>query len=282
MAYNLNQMYDFMDIAVKDEDGRLFTDALKTKWLNTAQDHIISLINSQYIVELHTVDAGESPTTGVYAMSGLTYSVYRKHLGLMGVRVASGVFCDFIDFEQYKQYVTDGYTFVATAPKYYVRGSSIYLFPTSISSIDVYYVRVPAVMTENVASGSIANGTVYTVNDYTTVKYPSTTGTNYTDGQSFTGSTGDGTTYDVTGTGTVTIDCELEDDIQEAILDYSKGMARHEASDYAGAERDMAIAYQKVEVFNRKIDAAYQSYSDSSRTAYQQYRRDPIAAGGDR
>lgn len=282
MSYTLNEMFDLMDIEIHDESGNVFADKLKLSWLNSAQDHMLSRVNGQYVTELHELDAAETPTTGVYATSGLTYSIYRKHLGIMGVKVAGGVFCDYITFEQYKRYVSDGYTFVATAPKYYTRKASVYLYPTSIASIDVYYMREPVDMVQDVASGSIADGKTYTVNNYTTVVYPKTTGTTYTDGESFTGSTSDGTDYDVTGTGTVTVDCELEDEIQEMILDYAKHLACLTQRDATNSAINKANAYERADIINHKVDMERSSYRDSSRTAWTSYERDPLTGGGDR
>jgi len=284
MAYTLNEMYDTIDIAVKDADGNEYSDLLKTAWLNKAQDHMLSLVNGDYVVELHTVDASESPTTGVYAMSGLSYSVYRKHLGIMGVRNAAtgGIFCEYVNFEEYKRLVSDAYTFVATSPLYYMRGSSIYILPTSITSIDVYYMREPCNMDNDVASGSIADGTVYTVNEYTTVKYPASTGTEYTHGQSFTGTTANGSTYDVTGTGTVTVDCELEEELQEMILDYAKYLACLNAGNNEGAADNQTSAYTQADVVNKKADMERTANTSISRMAAVDYRNNSVAGGGDR
>jgi len=286
MAYTLNEMFDLIDIEIKDIDGNDYPNRLKVSWLNRAQDHILGLVNSQYVVSLHTVDTGKAITTGAFATSGLTYTVFRKHLGIMGVKSAdaSGIFLDPIDFAQYRQLISDGHTFATTKPAYMMRGSSIYVYPTTIASIDVYYMREPLDMAEDVASGYLVNGRTYTVCEFPyingTTYYLTYGGFNKYDGQTFTATAT--ASYTETGNGTVTVSCELEDDLQDAILEYAMHFGHALNGADALATFKVKRAYDMVQVINTKVDLEHAADYPLSRTAGVSYRPDLLTNIGGR
>jgi hypothetical protein len=289
-------MCDLIDLEVYDEDKNRFSPELKVDWLNRAQDHILGMINSQYVVSLHAVDVTEavtlpggiSPTPCTIDFSALTYTVFRKHLGIMGIRNATGtggLFLDYLDFNQYRQLISDGHTFATTNPAYMVRGSTIYMYPSTITHVDVYYMREPVNMVYNVASGNIAVGKVYTVTEYPyingstyAVTYNSVA---YYDGQSFTGVTGK-TTYTTSGVGTVSIPCELEDDIQDAVVEYAMHFGHELNGADQRADRKVARAYNMVQVINNKIDPENVAVRPIARTAGVVYRPDAVTNNGGR
>lgn len=204
MASELDDMISLLGLYLNEinqasDAPEEFNQKTRLKLLNIAQDKVCTLIHSDYLVGLHMVDEEKSLTSGAYALSGLTYDIFHKNLGVMGVKIFEGAFAEQINFQKYRQLTVDGRSYAATSPLFYFRGGSIYLLPTTTAKIDVYYMRKPYEMFFDVATGSIKVDAQYYVEDYTIVTYNSTV---YNDGDTFTGVTGQ-TTY-TTNTGSIT------------------------------------------------------------------------------
>ena len=218
-------MFSIMGIALDDLDRSLSPPSLLLTLLRQSEDRVISKLSRDVVRTLDTSATSQAlnSTTGAFDLSGLSSAVWRKTQGIDAVWLTSGKNCRRVSYEEMKLYVQGGKASSVNDPMYYIRGTTIYVLPFSDQTIDIYYRREPATMELDVASGSIAEGVVYYVHNYTTLTYNSI---GYVLGDTFTGVSAV-TTYTVTGPATgltpgyVCVNSELEDYLHNIIIGHA-------------------------------------------------------------
>jgi len=147
--YELKEMINLLGVYLNelnqaDHEPFEFNATTLVKFLNKAQDKILTLLDRSLLTDLDVTVSGESlSASGIYDLSTLTQKVFLDNKGLDGIQIVSGLFCQRISFEDYKTYVDSNETFSTTEPKYYVRGNSVYVKPASAHTVDFHYMREP-------------------------------------------------------------------------------------------------------------------------------------------
>lgn len=147
MSMTVSEMVDLLDLRVEDPKKQALTNAGKVRALNNAQLRVAALMDEGYLTQLEYLDADKSPTTGVFALSGLTSTPLRGKDGIQRVKVKDGRECTRIDMKDVgisRNQFMHGYS--VEDPVYYLHENKIYLLPTSISAIDIYYLKIPTAM----------------------------------------------------------------------------------------------------------------------------------------
>lgn len=268
MASELDRMVSLLGIYLNDlnqagTEPDEFNPDTRIKLLNMAQDKVCTLIHSDYLVGLHVLDSNKSLTSGVLALSGLTYDVFHKNLGIMGVKINAGAFAEQINFQKYRELTIQSRAYAAAAPFYYFMGGSIYLLPTTTTAIDIYYMRKPYDMAFDVASGSIEVDAQYYNDGYTKVTYNSA---DYASGATFTG-VASKTTYTTTGSGYVQCLCELDSELRDIIVEYAAYIGFKYGKDTTRAKLAWDDSMTSINAINMKIDPQYATRTKVSREA---------------
>lgn len=147
MSMTVSEMVDLLDLRVEDPKKQALTNAGKVRALNNAQLRVAALMDEGYLTQLEYLDADKSPTAGVFALSGLASTPLRGKDGIQRVKVKDGQECTRIDMKDVRVSTNQfmhGYS--VEDPVYYLHQNKIYLLPTSISAIDIYYLKIPAAM----------------------------------------------------------------------------------------------------------------------------------------
>jgi len=87
---NVAEMVDSLGVRLADAAGTNFTDALKERVLNNAQKTGLPMVLKEYLTELQVIEESLTATSGVYALSSLTYSVYGGAQGIIKVKIHDG------------------------------------------------------------------------------------------------------------------------------------------------------------------------------------------------
>jgi len=150
--YYISDMVHFFGLIMNeanqaDEEPLEYTKLMVVKFLNRAQDFVISLLDRKALRDLDIeVTSQALDSDGKFDNTTLTYPIYQDSIGIDGIRLTSGAFCRKMSYSEYKGRVSANETFSTTEPKYYVRGDYIYVKPAldgdgNTQTIDIYYMK---------------------------------------------------------------------------------------------------------------------------------------------
>ena len=140
-----NEMLSNLGLRLEDPAASVFTSAVKLDSLNLAQKTVCSMIDNAYLVELQTIADNKTVSTGACTFDvafGSCVNPIRN--GITGIYdETNDVWCTMIepgDVKRLENSYLDGST---SNPVAYVFADTIYIKPTSVSSIDVWYIKEP-------------------------------------------------------------------------------------------------------------------------------------------
>ena len=140
-----NEMLSNLGLRLEDPAASVFTSAVKLDSLNLAQKTVCSMIDNAYLVELQTIADNKTVSTGACTFDvAFGSGVNPIRNGITGIYdETNDVWCTMIepgDVKRLENSYLDGST---SNPVAYVFADTIYIKPTSVSSIDVWYIKEP-------------------------------------------------------------------------------------------------------------------------------------------
>ena len=136
-------MMNMLGYRIGDADTNLFTNPFRVKSLNKAQTQMAQLLHPSYLTELEVLQESVVVGSGYTAITGLTYDVLGGADGIMAVKIHSGKFCKRITMQELKKTENTYYAGSTDNPMFYTFNNRIYVLPSTVTSIDVYYLRKP-------------------------------------------------------------------------------------------------------------------------------------------
>jgi len=142
---------------LEDPNGTFFTDTMKYRYLNRAQDKLIHLLNNHLLTDLQVVETDISLTTDSDMEShftryitpsstgDLTSDPFGGALGVIGIRSNNSNYFRKISYEMVQDFTTGLTAFNTTEPVYFIYKNRMYLYNTT-ANVDVYYIKEPAQM----------------------------------------------------------------------------------------------------------------------------------------
>ncbi len=153
---SLIEMLSLWGILTGDPAPQEFPVELRVKMLNFAQERATALMDEVYVPEICQIQTGiVLDVSGRFNKSILTYKILNGLDGFISIKTNGGIYCDVIQYGEYKSLAIQGTVFYDDHPVAYPMGSYIYVEPlTTTTSVDVYYKRKPRPMylAEHVAS----------------------------------------------------------------------------------------------------------------------------------
>ena len=149
---------------LEDTAGDLYSDTVKLRYLNIAQDKLIQLLNPHLLTELQVIKTNISLLTDndvdshfksyfVPDSSTLTSAPFGGALGVIGIRVSNDMFIRKISFDMAKDFSTGYVGFSATEPVYFVFKNRIYIYNIT-ANVDCYFIKTPTALssaTDNIS-----------------------------------------------------------------------------------------------------------------------------------
>lgn len=142
---------------MEDTAGDLFTDTVKERYLNRAQDKVIQALNPHLLTDLHVLVTGISMITDndvdthfksyfIPTQAGaLASDPFGGPLGILGIRIASSNFIRKISFDMAKDFTTGYVSFSGTEPVYFIFKGRIYIY-NNTANVDCYYIKEPTAL----------------------------------------------------------------------------------------------------------------------------------------
>lgn len=152
VGYTLNELLQIMAFYVHNlpfKDNKVFL----TELLNQGQDEIVRDANYWVLNELHTTLEGESLSSGIFSLIGLSDEIFNYDKGIILVKVINGnneYYAGKRSLEQFRRHVNtdDEYEdYNETKPIYYLIGNDMHIEPSdSSTTINFTYLKKPRVM----------------------------------------------------------------------------------------------------------------------------------------
>ena len=140
-----NEMLDNLGLRLEDPAESVFTSAAKLDALNLSQKTVVNMIDNSYLAELQTDITNQNPSTGI--AGNITYaamSIDPIRNGIVGVYDANdSLWCTMIEPGDVKRLENSYLTGSTVNPVAYVFQASVYVLPTSITSINIWYLKAP-------------------------------------------------------------------------------------------------------------------------------------------
>ena len=147
---------------LEDTAGDLYSDTVKLRYLNIAQDKLIQLLNPHLLTELQVIKTSISLLTDnevdshfksyfIPNSSTLDSSPFGGALGVIGIRVSNDMFIRKISFDMAKDFSTGYVGFSATEPVYFVFKNRIYIYNTT-ANVDCYFIKEPTTLASDANS----------------------------------------------------------------------------------------------------------------------------------
>jgi len=140
---NVQEMIDMLALRLEDPQKAKFPDKLKHLTLSNSQVLVANLAANEYLTQLEVLDTNESATSGVIALSGLTYKPLRGTEGIQNVKNYSGLYCTMLNWNDLKKTENSILAGSTKNPLAWLFSEAIRLMPTSLTAADVYYRKQP-------------------------------------------------------------------------------------------------------------------------------------------
>jgi len=140
-----NEMLSALGLRLEDPAQSVFTQSAKLTALNLAQKSVVNMIDNAYLVELQTKANDRSVTSGECSFdTAFGSNVNPIRNGIVGVYdETNDKWCTMIEPGDVKRLENSYLSGDTSNPVSYIFADSIYVRPTSISTIDVWYIKVP-------------------------------------------------------------------------------------------------------------------------------------------
>ena len=156
------EMLTVLGDRLEDTSGDLFSDTVKLRYLNIAQDKLIQLLNPHLLTDLQTLKVDITLLTDndvdthfksyfIPNNTTLDSTPFGGVLGVLGIRVANSNFIRKISFDMAKDFTTGYFGFSATEPVYFAFKNRIYIYNTT-AKVDCYFIKEPTVLASDANS----------------------------------------------------------------------------------------------------------------------------------
>lgn len=136
-----NDLNAILGLRLEDPAESVFTKQAKVDAINTAQKTIVNMVDNGYLTELETILDNQALTDGKYAYLGLISPVRG---GIIGVYdETNDKWCTMIEPGDVKRLENTYLSGDTTNPVAYNFNSTIYVKPTTVANVDVWYLKAP-------------------------------------------------------------------------------------------------------------------------------------------
>ena len=156
----ITDMKTILGDRMEDSAGDLFSDTIKLRYLNRAQDKVIQALNPHLLTDLHVLVTGISMRTDndvdthfksyfiPTQAQDLASDPFGGPLGILGIRINDSNFIRKISFDMAKDFTTGYVSFNGTEPVYFIFKGRAYIY-NNTANVDCYYIKTPAQLADS-------------------------------------------------------------------------------------------------------------------------------------
>ena len=130
-----------LGLRLEDPAQSVFTSQAKMDAVNIAQKSVVNMIDNGYLTELQTIKNDQALTSGSVSFSSAGIDPVRG--GIVGIYdETNDLWCTMIEPSDVKRLENSYLSGSAQNPVAYIWNSTIYVKPTSVGNIDIWYLKV--------------------------------------------------------------------------------------------------------------------------------------------
>jgi len=151
------EMLDQLALRLEDPNEEVFTEATKLTSLNNNQLRICSFVKQEYLTEIEVLESAVAVAgtpTKLLAFSGLANTPLVD--GIQMIADDNGIFCNKVTVKDLKALNNTYLAATTSNPYYYIYSENIYVVPSSITAIDVYYLKQPTALAASATECELA------------------------------------------------------------------------------------------------------------------------------
>jgi hypothetical protein len=159
-------MVDMLGLRLEDPAESSFTSDAKVKAVNLAEKTVVNLINNAYLTELQFIDAAVVPATGVVELDGTgDNSTTAKPVRNSIISVYDNTNSRYATMIEAQDAPRTKNTLLSSASNTiaYVFQNKLYIIPSSVASVDIWYLKEPSGITDGSGSESVLNEALHEV-----------------------------------------------------------------------------------------------------------------------
>jgi len=139
----VHDMLTAFDSRMEDPGRTKYPDTVRILALRSAQITMIEFIHHDYFTELQEIQESMVVTAGKMNISSISNIVIRGAKGICAAKVHGGKWITIQDFRDAKDQESPLYAGTLLNPTAYIFGNKIFFQPTTITLVDMYYLRMP-------------------------------------------------------------------------------------------------------------------------------------------
>ena len=136
------QLVSTLGFRLEDEAASIYSSSVKLDALNMAQKTVVSMIDNSYLTELETVKNDQALSSGAVSFSSASIDPIRN--GIIGIYdETNDKWCTFINPRDVHTLDSQYYSGTTSSPIAYIFSETIYVKPTTVSTVDIWYLKSP-------------------------------------------------------------------------------------------------------------------------------------------
>ena len=131
-----------LGLRLEDPAESVFTEAAKVDAINLAQKTVVNMLDNGYLTELESIDDDQALASG--SVSFVTAGITPIRGGITGVYdETNDKWCTMIETKDLKRLENSYLSGTTSNPVAYVFQGTIYVKPTSVTAVDIWYLKTP-------------------------------------------------------------------------------------------------------------------------------------------
>ena len=137
-----NDLNAILGLRLEDPAESVFTKQAKVTALNVAQKTVVNMVDNGYLTELESIINDQALSSGSVSFAAAGISPARG--GIIGIfDETNDLWCTSIEPGDAKRLENSYLSGNTTNPVFFIFNSTIYVKPTTVTNVDIWYLKVP-------------------------------------------------------------------------------------------------------------------------------------------
>lgn len=150
-------MIDLLALRLEDPDKTQFSDSYKLSTLDDSQILVAMLCDNDFLTEIQFIDSNNTVSSSKVLLSALDYDLLNGIMGIINVQnYTNSYYAHRLGVKDLKKMENSYLVSSTTNPMYFPFAKAIYPYPTSLTALNIDYVKMPNPLRHafTIASGS--------------------------------------------------------------------------------------------------------------------------------
>jgi hypothetical protein len=135
-----------LSLRLEDPAESVFTVSAKVDAINLAQKTVVNMLHNGYLTELEDIKPTSTVTDSVFGSKSASFATMQINpirAGIIGVKNGNGKWCTMVEVGDLKRLENSYLSGTISNPIAYVVSEAVHVLPTTITTINVLYIKSP-------------------------------------------------------------------------------------------------------------------------------------------